>query len=69
MDQMVRIADEKQRNEAFELMHFLISTLQPVGRYKVMWSLQLECPYPSIGAHMISRYAIIFFFWYTRDIL
>eukprot|EP01127_Copromyxa_protea_P023165 TRINITY_DN8608_c0_g1_i1.p1 TRINITY_DN8608_c0_g1~~TRINITY_DN8608_c0_g1_i1.p1 ORF type:complete len:626 (-),score=121.41 TRINITY_DN8608_c0_g1_i1:9-1646(-) len=56
IDNMVRIPEASQRNNVFDMMHGLISFLQPHGRYKVMWQLQIECPYPSIGAHMISRW-------------
>jgi hypothetical protein len=52
---MVKIPDEEQRNNVFNMMNVLLSLLMPQGRFKVMWQLQLECPYPSIGAHMISR--------------
>jgi len=56
IDCVVRIPDDARRTQLFNMMQGLVSLLSPHGRYKVLWQLQIECPYASICSLLLQRW-------------
>jgi len=56
IDKMVRVDDKEFRSFIFQLFHKLLYLIQPIGRYKILYALQVECPYPSFASEIITRW-------------
>jgi len=56
IDKMVRVDDKDFRTAIFQLFHKLLYLLKPIGRYKLLFALQVECPYPSFSSEIITRW-------------
>jgi hypothetical protein len=56
IDRMVRVDEKEFRAGMLQLFHKSLSLLKPMGRYKLLYALQVECPYPSFASEIMTRW-------------